>query len=459
MVRIAPVNLAFNPNLLWFDAGNLNIEVGQNVIVNTARGVEFGKMVKEVFDATDADIERLKSPLQSVVRVANEQDAEKNEKLEQKAKEALVTFRELAAETCKTMHPVSVEYLFDGNKAVFYFEAPKRLDFRELVRKLTHALHVRVDMRQITVRDRARIVGGFGHCGEELCCKRFGCGFSPVSIRMAKEQNLTLNQQKISGMCGRLMCCLRYEYEAYKDFNARCPKVESKIKTPDGEGEVVSINVPKETVSVKVGDKSAVEVPLASFDAPTGTSKRPNVIGEEAWKEACAPKITESPELIVSAFSGTQISGGGKLADREKTRQRNAKVVKNKAKRKNAQQKQKAAGKNKRKRSNRKPKGAKNNGNGNKNTNLKAAKNEFNNNHSSKKSSGRKVRRRSIKLNTTSSSKNSSKGSQERRKSANASQNRQKASGSAQKTAKYPGQKSGRAQRRQSGQQKNNSKK
>lgn len=141
-------------------------------------------------------------------------------------------FKEFAEDASDQMRPVMVEFLFDGDKAVFYFEAEERVDFRDLVRKLAGHFHVRVDMRQIGVRDGARLVGGLGHCGQELCCKRLGGEFSPVSIRMAKEQNLSLNPQKISGCCGRLMCCLRYEYETYKEVNSRAPKHGAKVEVP-----------------------------------------------------------------------------------------------------------------------------------------------------------------------------------------------------------------------------------
>ena len=140
----------------------------------------------------------------------------------------------MASEANGDMHPVSVEYLFEGDKAIFYFEAEERVDFRELVRKLAAHFRVRIDMRQIGVRDEARMVGGLGHCGQELCCKRLGGEFCPVSIRMAKEQDLSLNPQKISGVCGRLMCCLRYEFDAYKDFKSRAPKQNATVETPDG---------------------------------------------------------------------------------------------------------------------------------------------------------------------------------------------------------------------------------
>ena len=218
MGRIAPVNLPSNPTPWWFDAGELEIAAGDDVVVETARGTEFGHVADNAFEATPEQMKKLKSPLKPVIRVADDEDRARAAELEAKAAEALPVFKELAAKASDEMRPVSVEYLFDGDKAVFYFESENRVDFRELVRTLSSRLHVRVDMRQIGVRDEARMVGGLGHCGQELCCKRLGGEFCPVSIRMAKEQDLSLNPQKISGVCGRLMCCLRYEYYAYKDF-------------------------------------------------------------------------------------------------------------------------------------------------------------------------------------------------------------------------------------------------
>ena len=148
-------------------------------------------------------------------------------------------FRELVAEHKLDMKPIDVEYLFDGDKVVFYFVAEERVDFRELVKDLASRFHARIDMRQVGVRDEARMVGGLGHCGEQLCCVRFGGEFQPVSIRMAKEQDLPLNPLKISGLCGRLMCCLRYEFEAYKDYKGRAPKKGAIIETPLGLAKVV----------------------------------------------------------------------------------------------------------------------------------------------------------------------------------------------------------------------------
>lgn len=285
MTRIAPVNSAFNPKVLWFDALDFELAVGMPVVVTTARGLEFGYIAEEVFDATDEQIAQLKSPLQPVVRIATPEDEEQARKMEALSREAFPVFKELAAESRDLMRPVSVEFLFEGDKAIFYFESEDRVDFRELVRKLAAKFHVRIDMRQIGVRDGARIIGGIGHCGQELCCKRMGGEFCPVSIRMAKEQDLSLNPQKISGLCGRLMCCLRYEYEAYKDFKGRAPKLNATIDTPAGEGHVVDFDVPREVISVKVGEEKALKVPLSDFE-PAPDGGRPRSIGDAAWTYA-----------------------------------------------------------------------------------------------------------------------------------------------------------------------------
>lgn len=311
MRRVAPVKLKNNHRVLWFDPGKVEASKGDAVVVSTARGVELGYMADDVIEVEEKRIKELKSPLKPVERVADEADLEKAAEMERLSAEALPVFKEMAAQTSEEMHPVSVEYLLDGEHAVFYFEAEERIDFRELVRKLASRFHVRVDMRQIGVRDEARMVGGLGHCGQELCCARLGGEFCPVSIRMAKEQDLSLNPQKISGVCGRLMCCLRYEFDAYKEFKSRAPKKNAAVRTPDGTAKVVDLDVPRETVTLKTEDGQTVKVPLADFD-PADDGARPNAVGEEAWEEATAPK-----ELARTAalFGSTQrLSGKDKLA-------------------------------------------------------------------------------------------------------------------------------------------------
>ena len=313
MVRVAPINLTFNPRTLWFDPGDLDIEKDMPVVVRTARGTEFGIAASEVIEVSEEQVRALKSALRPVERIATEEDIEQAAEMERASAEALPVFKEMAREYHEDMHPVSVEFLLDGDKAVFYFEAEERIDFRELVRKLAARFHVRIDMRQIGVRDEARMVGGIGHCGQELCCKRLGGEFCPVSIRMAKEQGLSLNPQKISGLCGRLMCCLRYEFDAYKDFKSRAPKLNATVQTPAGPAKVVDHDVPREIVSLKVEGQKPVKVPLSEFDpAPEGAT-RPNAVGEEAWEEATSDRGLIGGEALI--FSTSQFTGADKLAE------------------------------------------------------------------------------------------------------------------------------------------------
>ncbi len=279
MARIAPVNLYYNPKTLWFDAGELDIKAGDGLVVSTARGTEFGRAAGEVFEADAAKVKKLKTPLKPVKRIATPEDERRAAEMERKSREALPVFKEMAAEAGADMRPVSVEYLLDGDKAVFYFEAEERVDFRDLVRKLAARFHVRIDMRQIGVRDEARMVGGLGHCGQELCCKRLGGEFCPVSIRMAKEQDLSLNPQKISGVCGRLMCCLRYEFEAYRDFKGRAPKRNAVIETPLGKAKIVEYETPKEQICLRLENGKQVRVPLVDMEASEAARKKSEELG------------------------------------------------------------------------------------------------------------------------------------------------------------------------------------
>jgi cell fate regulator YaaT (PSP1 superfamily) len=209
--------------------------------------------------------------LKPVARVANEEDLTRIAELEQLEFEALPIFRSLVAEYGLDMKPIDVEYLLDGDKIVFYFSAEERVDFRELVKELAARFHARIDMRQVGVRDEARAVGGVGHCGQMLCCVRFGGDFQPVSIRMAKEQDLPLNPLKISGLCGRLMCCLRYEFDAYKDFKGRAPKKGAIIDTAVGLAKVTELNTPREMVGMRFEDGSRVSVPLSGMTCAKGS--------------------------------------------------------------------------------------------------------------------------------------------------------------------------------------------
>ncbi len=314
MVQVAPIKLNVGPKVLWFDPAGVELRAGDHVVVRTERGHEFGECTSDIMDVSDELIAKLNSPLKPVLRIATEADEEKNAELKARADEALVAFRRLVQETHTDMHPVEVEFLFDGEKAVFFFEAEERVDFRELVRRLASEFHVRVDMRQIGVRDAARMIGGLGHCGQELCCRRMGGEFNPVTIRMAKEQGLSLNPQKISGCCGRLMCCLRYEFETYKEFNSRAPKLGAKVDVPDGIAKVTDVSMPTETIALRLEDGKTIRVPLEEFEEPE-PGRRPHVLSEETYERY----TSESPldKLDSSLFSGstTTFTGEDTLAD------------------------------------------------------------------------------------------------------------------------------------------------
>jgi cell fate regulator YaaT (PSP1 superfamily) len=246
------VRFRYNPKAFWFDTGGHTVKQGDYVLISRENAKEIGLVLDDPFELTEEEIARLATPLKTIVRVIGEEDYPMLDELEDKGRSALALFREAIHKHGLDMKPVDVDYLVDADAAVFYFSSEERVDFRELVRDLASQLHIHVDMRQIGVRDEARAVGGLGHCGERLCCARLGGEFFPVSIRMAKEQDLPLNPAKVSGACGRLMCCLRYEFEAYKDFKTRAPKVGAIVETPLGQAKVLSFDTPREMVNLRL---------------------------------------------------------------------------------------------------------------------------------------------------------------------------------------------------------------
>lgn len=283
MPQVASVRLRYASQDYWFDPVGLEIKQGDHVLVETSKGNEIGLCTRDIEEVA---IEQISKPLKPVIRVATDEDLEKCDELAQRSTEALAVFRELVEKHGLDMNPSAVEFMFDEEHATFYFTSDERVDFRALVRDLASEYHIRIDMRQIGVRDEARMLGGLGHCGEELCCARLGGEFKPVSIRMAKEQDLPLNPAKISGLCGRLMCCLRYEFDAYKDFKSRAPKKNGIIDTPVGLGKVVEFDTPRETVCVRMEDGSTVVLPVSALDtgdkvAKEGERIRPCHISQE----------------------------------------------------------------------------------------------------------------------------------------------------------------------------------
>lgn len=266
MPTVVAVKLRNYPKILWFDPVLGNYKENDYVIVETERGREIGLVIDSALDVTEQQIEELKSPLKPVIRVLTDLDYDYVDQLEAKGRESMTLFRELIEKHGLDMKPIEVEYLFNGDRAVFYFSSDERIDFRELVRELASGLHIRVDMRQIGVRDEARMLGGLAHCGEEFCCTRMGGEFKPVSIRMAKEQDLPLNPVKISGACGRLMCCLRYEFEAYKDFKTRAPKKGTKVDSPLGVAKINELDTPREALKMRFDNGKEMLIPLRDLE-------------------------------------------------------------------------------------------------------------------------------------------------------------------------------------------------
>ena len=249
MIEIVSIRFKTGGKTYYFNPNGLKIEPGQRVIIDTSRGVELGECTQgnSMIDETT-----LVSPLRPVLRIATEEDlkaAEANKKKEAKAFEIC---QQKIAEHGLDMKLVEVEYSFDGNKIVFFFTSEGRVDFRELVKDLACVFRTRIELRQIGIRDEAKMLGGLGVCGRPFCCSSFLEDFQPVSIKMAKTQNLSLNPTKISGACGRLMCCLKYEQEAYEDLLKRAPKAESLVETPDGVGTVTQVNLLREKVKVRL---------------------------------------------------------------------------------------------------------------------------------------------------------------------------------------------------------------
>lgn len=250
MIKVVGVRFRSAGKIYYFAPGNLNLNVGMHVIVETARGVEMGTVMLASREIAENEVVQ---PLKPVIRIATEADEKVVEKNHEKEKEAFKICLQKIAKHKLDMKLVEAEYTFDNNKLLFYFTADGRIDFRELVKDLAAVFRTRIELRQIGVRDETKIMGGIGICGRELCCHSYLSEFAPVSIKMAKEQNLSLNPTKISGVCGRLMCCLKNEEETYEYLNGRLPNVGDYVTTDDGfKGEVSSVSVLRQTVKVVV---------------------------------------------------------------------------------------------------------------------------------------------------------------------------------------------------------------
>ena len=260
MKRIIGVRFRSAGKIYFFDPLNFEVKRNDHVIVETARGIEYGTVVGDIREVDDSEVTQ---PLKPMLRVATKKDDEQEQKNKEKEKDAFKICLEKIHARGLEMKLIDAEYTFDNNKILFYFTADGRIDFRELVKDLAGVFRTRIELRQIGVRDETKIRGGIGVCGRPVCCNTYLSDFIPVSIKMAKEQNLSLNPTKISGVCGRLMCCLKHEEETYEDLNRRLPGVGDYVTTPDGlKGEVQSVNVLRQLVKVIVdvdGDKEIQE--------------------------------------------------------------------------------------------------------------------------------------------------------------------------------------------------------
>lgn len=248
MIEVVGVRFKKAGKIYYFDPCGLEINQGDSVVVETARGVEFGSCVIGKREIAESEII---SPLKPVLRVATTEDTAIHQENKSKAKEAFKICLEKIKQHELEMKLIDVEYTFDNNKVIFYFTADGRIDFRELVKDLASVFKTRIELRQIGVRDESKMVKGLGPCGREICCGSWLGDFAPVSIKMAKDQNLSLNPVKISGLCGRLMCCLKYEHDTYVQIRVGMPNKGDKVKTPDGNAYVVDTNILLETAKVR----------------------------------------------------------------------------------------------------------------------------------------------------------------------------------------------------------------
>ena len=258
MVKVIGVRFRTAGKVYYFDPLQFQVKRGDHVIVETARGVEYGTVVG---DPREVDDSKVVQPLKPVLRIATERDDEQEAGNKIREKEAFRICQEKIAKHGLEMKLIDAEYTFDNNKVLFYFTADGRIDFRELVKDLAGVFKTRIELRQIGVRDETKILGGIGICGRVLCCHSHLSEFIPVSIKMAKEQNLSLNPTKISGVCGRLMCCLKHEEETYEELNRRLPNVGDFVTADDGlKGEVSSVNVLRQLVKVIVDVNDEKEI-------------------------------------------------------------------------------------------------------------------------------------------------------------------------------------------------------
>lgn len=294
MIKVIGVRFRNAGKIYYFDPAGREIHTGDHVIVETARGIEYGYVVLGSREVTD---DKVVQPLKSVIRMASKEDEEVEIKNHVKEREAFRICKEKIRKHGLQMKLIDAEYTFDNNKVLFYFTADGRIDFRELVKDLASVFKTRIELRQVGVRDETKIVGGIGICGRPLCCHSYLSEFIPVSIKMAKEQNLSLNPTKISGVCGRLMCCLKNEEETYEELNSKLPNVGDYVTTDDGlKGEVHSVSVLRQLVKVIVITKDEKEIREYRVDQLKFKPRRRKDKGSVADAELKALEALEKKE-------------------------------------------------------------------------------------------------------------------------------------------------------------------
>jgi cell fate regulator YaaT (PSP1 superfamily) len=337
VTEVVSIRFENNNKVFFFDPGDMRIDRGADVVVETAKGQNYGECVYGNHSVEDSAIV---NPLRPVVRLATEDDRRRVRENLDKKDEAFACCQKKIAEYRLPMKLISVEYSFDGNKLVFCFTAESRVDFRTLVRDMAATFRTRIELRQVGVRDEARMVGGLGICGRPFCCSQFLHNFHPVSIKMAKIQGLSLNPTKISGACGRLMCCLKYEEEAYVDIVKRAPKADAFVETPTGKGSIASVNLLRGNARVRLEDTADTTLKTYAFDEMIvlgGKSRRAEYIAAKAegrLKEAGFSEETP-PELAALAKRDAQSiddvlsslnTGGGEPARGRQRRQPQTRV-------------------------------------------------------------------------------------------------------------------------------------
>ena len=312
--------------IYYFDAGGLELSVGNFVVVDTSHGKEIGRVVIAPDQVIASEI---KESLKPILRIADVEDLERSKELKKRAEEHLIVARQQAIDNELEMRVVAADYSLDGSMLSCYFTAEDRVDFRSFAKELSEQFDTKVQLLQIGERDRAKIIDGIGRCGERLCCSSWMTNFPTVSIKQAKEQDLPLNPSKLSGACGRLLCCLTYEYEQYREIKGGLPKVGAKISTPNGEARVLKINVPKETIDLLVdGVQEKLEMPLIEFRLMYGTAIRPKELTDTFEKELMAKDVAqaasaptaERPPRVQQQQEGQPQGSGGQRRRRRRRR-------------------------------------------------------------------------------------------------------------------------------------------